>query len=109
MNNILQVLLTPQVLMLAAGIVAILWAIGQIPIGKGSKLARHWLWRNLLPLLPVVLGTCGALLPGVACGESACTTGTKVLAGVWSGFIAAHGHKTFTRIAIDKLRAEADK
>jgi hypothetical protein len=31
-----------------------------------------------------------------------------VVAGLWAGFIAAHGYKVFKRIAVDKLRDGAE-
>ncbi len=107
MPDVAKILLTPQVLMLAAGIVAVLWAVGQIPITKKTRLAKHWLWRNLLPVLPVVMGGAGAFLPGVVCADDPCQWGTKLLVGIWAGFVSAHGRKIFKRLAVDRLKEQA--
>lgn len=114
---ITEILLTPNVLMLSAAIVALLSGLGTISIGK-DKLRAHWVWRNLLPVLPLVLGVGGAFMPGVICDPGVpsggaeilsgmwCGWGTKIVAGLWAGFIAAHGFKIFKRIVVDRLRDE---
>jgi len=102
--QITEVLLTPQVLMLAAAIIAIVWSVGMIKIGE-TQIKKHWLWRNIVPIVPLVLGVAGAFMPEVIC--DGCAWGTKVVAGLWAGFIAAHGYKVFKRIVVDKLREQA--
>lgn len=104
--EITSVLLTPQVLMLSAGIVALLWGLGTIPISKIKTLKDNWIWKKLLPLMPIALGAVGAFLPGVTCGggDTCQEWGARLLVGVWSGFAAAHGRKIFKRIVVDKLK-----
>ena len=97
-----QVLLTPQIMMLSAGIVAILWAIGMVPTSEAKRVGQHWAWRKVLPIAPIALGIGGAFIPGVVCDD--CQWGTLIIAGAWAGFIAAHGRKVIKRLAVDKLR-----
>lgn len=98
--DLTSILLTPQILSLAAGIVAILWGLGKMPVGDGTLAKLGW-WRRLLPVMPLVLGVGGAFMPGVVTAEG---WGTMILAGLWAGFVAAHGRKIIKRTAkLDKL------
>jgi len=99
--NIVETLVTPQVLALAAAIVAVLFGINKaVP----KLRAKVW-WRKLLPVLPLVLGVGGAFLPGVIDHEPG-SWGSLVLAGLFAGFLAAHGRKIFKRILLDKMKSE---
>jgi len=109
MNTLEEILLTPQVLVLAAGIFVFLWWIGKTPIGKTptgktARLASHWLWRTMLPMLPIAIGGAAAFLPGAVCADEPCQWGAKLLVGIWAGFIAAHGRKIAKRLFKDDLK-----
>jgi len=101
--DIAGILITSKILMLAAGIFSLLWAIGKIPTSRETRLEKNWIWRNILPVLPILLGAGGACLPGVVCDGEPCTWGVRIIAGIWAGFVAAHGRKIFKRIVIDRL------
>lgn len=103
--DIVSMLVTQQVLALAAGITALVWGIGSIPTKNKNRLRDSKVWRRILPLVPLVLGVGGAFLPGVVTGEdgSAVPWGEAVVVGLWTGFLAAHGRKVIKRLAIDKL------
>ena len=102
--DLVSILITPQVLAIAAGVVAILYFLGQIPLRRG-KLAKERWWMRILPLLPIVFGICGAFLPGVLEREdgTSMTWGNQLLIGSWSGLVASQGRKVFKRLAVDKL------
>lgn len=99
--NIVETLVTPQVLALAAAIVAVLFGIGKAAPALWKK---PW-WRRLLPLTPLVLGIGGAFLPGVIAHDEG-AWGTVILAGLFAGFLASHGRKIFKRLLIDKMKSE---
>jgi len=100
--GIIETLLTPQVLGLSAGIIAVLFGLGKIPVGDKTLGKLNW-WRKVLPLLPLVLGVAGAFLPGVVETEPG-AWGTAILVGLWAGFVAAHGRKVVKRLLMDKLK-----
>jgi hypothetical protein len=99
-----SLLITKEVGMLAAGIVALLWGVGQIPT-RGGPLARRAWWRRVLPMLPLVLGVIGAFMPGVVPAEMPVveTWGANVLIGLWAGLVAGQGHTIIKRLAVAKL------
>jgi len=102
--NIVETLVTPQVLALAAAIVAVLFGIGKAaPVLRKKK----W-WLKLLPILPLVLGVGGAFLPGVITHDAG-SWGSLVLAGLFAGFLASHGRNIFKRLLIDKMKSEEGK
>jgi len=100
-------LLTKEVLAAAAGIVALLWGLGTIPIGESpdGRLRRlrdaKW-WRRLLPLLPLGLGVAVAYMPGVA-QIPLDQWGAVLVFGLWVGFVASHGRKLIKRLVLDRL------
>jgi hypothetical protein len=102
--DLVSMLITTQVLAIAAGVVAVLYFIGQIPVRRG-KLAKVRWWRRILPILPIVLGIGAAFLPGVLAGDDGMRVawGNCVLVGAWAGLVAAQGRKVFKRLAVDKL------
>jgi hypothetical protein len=99
--DLVSILLTPQVAVLAAGIVAVLYAVNKML----PKLRKKPIWRRALPVLVLLLGCAGAMMPGVVTGEEgeAIAWGSKLLTGLWAGFIAAHGRKLLKRWVIDKF------
>jgi hypothetical protein len=99
-----SLLITKEVGMIAAGIVALLWGVGRIPT-RGGLLARRVWWRRVLPILPLVLGVAAAFMPGVMPSDMALAEGwgANVLVGLWAGLVAGHGHKIIKRLAVDKL------
>ena len=99
--NVVEILVTPQVLGLSAAIVAVLFGINKAFPG----LRKKTVWRKILPLLPLALGVLGAFGYGLF-GEGAEKIETPIITGLWSGFIAAHGRKIFKRIVLDKLDPE---
>jgi hypothetical protein len=103
-----SLLITKEVGMLAAGIVALLWGVGRIPT-RGGPLARRVWWRRVLPILPLVLGIVAAFMPGVVPADVALTQswGTNVLIGLWAGLVAGQGHKIIKRLSVDKLGTTA--
>ncbi len=99
--NIVETLVTPQVLALAGAIVAVLFGIGK----AFPELRKKAWWKKILPLMPLVLGVGGAFLPGVIAHDEG-MWGTLVLAGLFSGFMAAQGRKIFKRLLVDKMKSE---
>lgn len=101
--DLVEILITKEILLLSAGIVAVIFGLGRIPISKQHNLRDNAWWRRFLPIVPLGLGIGGAFLPGVIGSEEPVAWGTKILAGLWAGFVAAHGRKIIKRMAIDKL------
>lgn len=99
-----SLLVTKEAGMIAAGIVAVLWGVGRIPL-RGGLLARRTWWRRVLPILPLALGIAAAFMPGVVPADVALTEhwGANVLIGLWAGLVAGQGHKIIKRLAVDKL------
>lgn len=99
-----SLLITREVGMIAAGIVAVLWGVGRIPT-RGGRLARRIWWRRVLPVLPLALGVAAAFLPGVVPAHVTLVEswGANVLIGLWAGLVAGQGHKIIKRLAVDKL------
>lgn len=101
-TKLVEILLAPEVIILAAAIIALLQGVGQIQT-NGGKLAKNVWWRRVLPIMPLVLGVVGAFGIGKFNGDVA-PLGTPVLTGLWSGFVAAHGRKVVKRLVVDKLK-----
>jgi hypothetical protein len=97
-----KILINEQVLWLAGGIFALLWGAGKVPISKTMKLGKWWLWRDLLPVLPLLLGVAGAFLPGVVDMPPE-EWGIRIVFGLWTGFVAAHGRKILKRGTVDRI------
>jgi hypothetical protein len=87
--------------MLAAGILALLEALGRIPL-RGGRLARRRAWRMALPALPLALGCAGAFLPGVLPDQAG--WGAQLIAGLWAGLVAVQGRKIALRWFVDKAK-----
>ncbi len=105
-------LLTKEVLAAAAGIVALLWGVGSLPIGDGPGGRQRRLrdcpwWRRVLPLLPLAMGVGMAYMPGVAKIPKE-DWGAVLVFGLWVGFVASHGRKVIKRLAVDKLDGYKD-
>ena len=107
--DVTSLLLTKQVLAFAAGIVALVWGVGMIPLKGGKRLKTNKVWLKLVPIVPLVLGIAGAFLPGVLSTPDGAPVlwGEAVVTGLWTGFIAAHGFKIFKRLIVDKLDDKA--
>jgi len=99
--QLVEILLTPLVLGVAAGIVALMYAIGQVPVGE-KRLRQKVIWRKLAPIIPLVLGIVGVFMPGVV--EDSPGWGHTLLVGLWAGFVASHGRKIAKRLLVDKLK-----
>lgn len=99
-----SLLVTKEVGMIAAGIVALLWGVGRIPT-RGGRLAKRVWWKRIVPILPLVLGVAAAFMPGVVQEDVALAEGwgANVLIGLWAGLVAGQGHKIIKRLAVDKL------
>lgn len=101
-TKLVDILLAPQVIALAAGIIALLFGLGKIPVKKNTLGKLRW-WRRILPILPLVLGIAGAFLIGQANGDGAQPFGHPLVLGLWAGFLAAHGRKIVKRLFVDKV------
>jgi hypothetical protein len=93
--NIMETLLTKEILIAAAAIIALLTTV-KVAFPKLDKIR---VWRRLLPFVPLVLGVASAFLatteaPGV---------GDKVLIGLWTGFVATSARKLFTQTVLGKI------
>lgn len=100
-EQLFEILLAPEVIVLSAAIIAMLYGLGKIPI-PNSTLEKNRIWRRVLPVLPLVLGVVGALMIG--CNDDVQRpTAHAVLIGLWAGFVAAHGRKIVKRLVLDKL------
>ena len=97
----LNALFAPTVLLLAAGVMIIIFGVQR----SLPKLWRRTWWRRVLPLLPLALGVAGAFLPGIVNDgdEIPATWGSKVLVGLWAGFISSHLRKVIKRFFSDKF------
>lgn len=102
MDNLKDVLLSPNVLKFSGAIIALLWFLGKIPISKQKCLRDNIWWRKILPLLPLVLGVGFAFAPGVSGIESE-EWGDIIVFGLWTGFVAIQGRKVLKRWIVDKL------
>lgn len=103
-----EILITKEVGMIAAGIVALLWGVGRIPMRGGVLSKRVW-WKRVVPILPLVLGVAAAFMPGVVVEDVVLAEGwgANVLIGLWAGLVAGQGHKIFKRLVVDKLGTTA--
>ena len=104
--DLVSVLISKEVGIAAAAIVAVLYFAGMIPVRGNRRLARVVAWRRVLPMVPIALGIGLAFLPGVLPDGP---WASRLLLGVWVGFVAAHGRKVFTRLAIEKFGADGEK
>lgn len=106
-----EYLLSKEIVVIAAGIVAALHFAGLIPFRK-RRLGQTRVWSKLLPVLPMLLGVGAVLLPGVvALGDGhtvRSSWGNLVLLGVWAGLVASQGRKVFKRGLVDTFNP-ADK
>ena len=104
--DLVAVLFTKEVAIIAAGIVAVLYFAGLLPVGK-KRLGQTRAWSKLVPILPMLLGIGAVLMPGViAMGEGQTlrtSWGTLVLLGVWAGLVASQGRKVFKRLILEKF------
>jgi len=102
--DLVSILITPQVLAIAAATVALIYFLGQIPFRRSKLVNARW-WRRLLPLLPLAMGVGMAFLPGVLPADVSLSKGwgTNVLVGLWSGLVASQGRAVFKRLVVDKL------
>jgi len=97
-----SVLWQPPILMLAAGILALIEALGRVELRRGGRLGKRRAWRMVLPVLPLAMGSAGALLPGVLPAQAG--WGAQLVAGLWAGLIAIQGRKIALRWFVDQAR-----
>lgn len=98
--HIVETLITPEILMLAVAIVAILEGVGRLFKVRGLPN-----WRKVLPMLPLLLGVTGALMPGVL-GDEPPPWPVAIMCGLWAGFLGTHGRKIIKRLVFDKLEGK---
>jgi hypothetical protein len=101
----LSILVTPEVLLIAAAAFALLATLGRLPF-RGKPLARAEGWRRVLPVLPLALGVAAAVCPGVvpaAEGGAVLPIASRVLVGLWAGFIASHLRKLVKQTVLAKM------
>ncbi len=96
--DLMNILVSPQVVALSAGLVAILAAAGRTPI-KGKLLRDLPAWRKALPVVVLAAGVAGAFIPGIVTGSAV----HKLIVGIVAGMTASHGRKTVKRLFVDKL------
>jgi hypothetical protein len=97
--NVLDLVVNPQVGALSASLVAVIAAIGQVPIGK-KKIRDLALWRRALPVAVLVFGVAGALLiPGLVDGSVV----EKIVIGLVAAMMASHGRKVVKRLLVDEI------
>jgi len=110
--RLVEILLTPKSLSLAAAIVALLFFIGKLPIKlkeHGNKtLENDRYWRRLLPIITPILGIIVAFLPGVA-DIPLDQWGSLIIFGLWTSFMASHGRKIIKRAIFDKIKDDNEK
>jgi hypothetical protein len=95
MTDLVSAFLTPQTLLLIAGV----WAVVEGLNRAGLKKSKVW-WR-LLPIIPLVLGAGLAVCPGVLDLGSA-GWGSKLLYGLIAGGLASQFRKSIKRSVMDK-------
>lgn len=103
-TKLLDTLLAPEIIALAAAIIALLFGLNKVPLKKTTLGKLRW-WRRLLPILPLIFGVAGAFTMGRMNGDS--DSGMPfhhpLLLGLWAGFLAAHGRKVVKRLFVDKV------
>jgi len=87
--NIMETLLTKEIMIAAAAIITLLTAI-RIAF---PKLDRNRIWRRVLPFIPLALGVASAFIattdaPGI---------GDRILIGLWTGGVATSARKLFNQ------------
>jgi 4-amino-4-deoxy-L-arabinose transferase-like glycosyltransferase len=108
-TKLLDTLLAPEIIALAAAIIALLFGLNKVPIRKTTLGNLRW-WRRLLPILPLVFGVAGAFTMGQMNGDAGMPFHHPLLLGLWAGFLAAHGRKVVKRLFVDKVeKADAGK
>lgn len=97
--KLMDILLTQEVLSVAAAIIALMYGLGKVPLKKGT-LGKAIVWRKLAPIMPLVLGVASMMLiQDVSIGQ-------KIMTGLWAGFVAAHSRKVVKRLLVDNLGEE---
>jgi hypothetical protein len=94
--DIVGMLITKEILIAAAAIVAVLTAVKK----AFPQIQKNGVWRRLLPFIPLAVGVASAFL-GTTEADS---PGDKVLVGLWIGFIATHGRKLFKQSVMGKIK-----
>ena len=113
MGDLQSILFTKEVLFLSAAIVALLFFLGKIPVGglsakkKPKLLWNNVVWRRLLPIVPLFVGTGAAFAPGVTKIPIE-EWGNIIVFGIWCGFVASHGRKILKRAILDKLEGKKE-
>ena len=97
--QLIELLLTPKVLSVAAAIIALMYGLGKIPLKKGT-LGKTKAWRKVAPIIPLALGVGSMMLMQEESIDQ------KIMTGLWAGFVAAHSRKVVKRLLIDKLGEE---
>ena len=99
--DLINVLMTKEVVAICVGIVGVMHFIGMIPV-KEKRLKNLVAWRRVAPVLPLFLGIGAAFFPGAVDGESV-QWGTKILIGIMAGFTSAHSRKIVKRLLVDRF------
>lgn len=106
MEGIFAQIVTKELGILAAGIIAVMFFVGSIPIKGGiAKLRDHKIWSNWAFFLAVVLGVAGAFMPGV-CDMPIEQWGSILIFGCLAAGCAMAGRKVLFPIFMAKLEGK---
>jgi hypothetical protein len=95
MGDLEQQLLNTNIVLMAAAAWFIMWVIRKV--WKGMK-RIEWV-RKLMPIYPAILCQGFVWIPGaMPPGEDTPTIGTRILTGLWCGFLASIGYQLIRRI-----------
>jgi len=102
MSALEQQLLNTNVVLMAAGAWFILWVVRKIWKGMDKI---EWVSR-LKPLYPAVLCQGFVWIPGAMPPDPEPTIGTRILMGLWCGFLASIGYQLIRRFLQKKADVE---
>ena len=106
--ELIESLLTPFVLSVSAGIVAIMYGIAMIPVGPSGNVRDTKVWKRVAPIIPLLLGV-GIMFAHRLFGGEGEDIGSPVMTGLWAGFVASHGRKLVKRLVIEKFDGNDEK
>lgn len=106
-ESIFSTIVTKEMAMLAAGAIALMVAIGRIPLKDGKrKLNESLAWKNWGSFILVALCLAGAFAPGVS-NIAYKEWGSIVIFGLVASMVAHLGRKILAPIILSRLEGKS--